>query len=201
MTTPELGKLIAFARAGERRELADEQLVVACADGDRGALAELFRRHGDRVARVLSRARGVDPPDMEDLVQSTFLEVGRSAHSFDGRSAVATWILAVALNLARNHVRGEVRRRSLLNAFAAAPPPAPPRVPDDQASRRQTIERLQAAAAALPEKLRTVLVLVDIEGMKGSEAARALRIPEGSLWRRLHEAHQRLRSFVGKDGR
>jgi RNA polymerase sigma-70 factor (ECF subfamily) len=200
MSGPSLGKLVAFDRAVAGRQLGDEQLLAACANGDASALAELFRRHGDRVTRVLSRARGVDRPDLEDLVQSTFLEVGRSAGRFDGRSAVGTWILAVALNLARNHVRGEVRRRSFLNAFARAPHP-PVRVPDDTASRRQAIERLQAAAAALPEKLLTVFVLIDVEGVKGSQAARVLGIPEGSVWRRLHEAHQRLRELVGRGER
>ena len=195
MTRGALGKLIPFDR-GERKLLTDEQLLAACANGDGGALAELFRRHGARVGRVLSRARGVDRPDLEDLVQSTFLEVGRSARSFDGRSAVGTWILAVALNLARNHVRGEVRRRTFLSAFASTPPP-PVRVPDDQASRREAIERLQAATAALPERLLTVFVLIDVEGLKGYEVARALSIPEGTVWRRLHEAHERLRDMVG----
>jgi RNA polymerase sigma-70 factor (ECF subfamily) len=200
MSDQAMGKLVAFDRAVERRHLADEQLLAACANGDASALAELFRRHGDRVMRMLSRARGVDRPDLEDLVQSTFLEVGRSAGSFDGRAAVGTWILAVALNLARNHVRGEVRRRSFLTAFARAPR-TPVRVPDDSASRRQVIERLQAAAAALPERLLTVFVLIDIEGVKGSEVARVLGIPEGSVWRRLHEAHERLRDVVRRGER
>jgi RNA polymerase sigma-70 factor (ECF subfamily) len=196
MSRAAISKLIPFERGIERRHLGDERLLAACAGGDAAALAELFQRHGARVARVLSRARGVDSSDLEDLVQTTFLEVGRCARSFDGRSAVGTWILAVALNLARNHVRGEVRRRSFLSAFAAAPRP-PVRVPDDHASRRQVIERLRVAVASLPERLLTVFVLIDVEGLKGCEVARALGIPEGTVWRRLHEAHERLRDLMG----
>jgi len=199
MSKPALGKLLLLddpTRRISRAHLSDEELVAACAHGDSGALAELFGRHGDRVFRVLARGRGVDRSDLEDLVQSTFLEVGRSAPRFDGRSTVGTWILAIALNLGRNHVRGEIRRRSFLTAFGGTPGPAP-RAPDDQAGRRQTLQRLQVAAAALPEHLRAVFVLVDVEGVKGAEVARLLGIPEGSVWRRLHQAHGRLRGLLG----
>lgn len=195
MTKPALGQLIALDRGVDRSHLTDEQLVASCANGDRGALAALFRRHGDRAFRILARTRGIDRADLEDLVQTTFLEVGRAAARFDGRSAVGTWILAIALNVGRNHVRGEVRRRSALRELTDAPPLLP-RAIDEQASRKQSLLRLQAAAANLPEHLRTVFVLVDVEGLKGAEAARLLGIPEGTLWRRLHEVHERLRAVV-----
>jgi len=43
-------------------------------------------------------------------------------------------------------------------------------------------------------------LLCDLEGLKGTDAARALGIPEGTVWRRLHEARTRLRAFVGMEG-
>src|SRR5450432_3742122 len=99
-----------------QRELCDEALVLACVAGDGRALEELFYRHGAQVHRVLVRLGHVDRKDLEDLVQSTFLEVHRSAKGFSGRSAVSTWILGIAMNVARHHVRGEARRRSAMAA-------------------------------------------------------------------------------------
>ena len=88
--------LLPFRRAG-LEALSDEALVANCAD-DNGALEELFRRHGDRVHRVLARLSHVERHDLEDLVQATFVVVKRSTARFDARSAVATWIVGIALN-------------------------------------------------------------------------------------------------------
>jgi RNA polymerase sigma-70 factor (ECF subfamily) len=52
---------------------------------------------------------------------------------------------------------------------------------------------LQAALARLPEPLRAAVVMIDVLEERGADAARALGIPEGTLWRRVHEARQALR--------
>ena len=103
-------------RRPDQRERSDESLVLACADGDGRALEELFHRHGKQVYRILGRLSHVDGRDLEDLVQVTFLEVHRSARRFSGRSAVGTWIISVALNVARHHARSESRRRTAMAA-------------------------------------------------------------------------------------
>ena len=84
------------------------------------ALEELFHRHGPQVNRILGRLGHVDRRDLEDLVQVTFIEVHRSARRFGGRSAVGTWILSVALNVARHHARSESRRRTAMAAAASS---------------------------------------------------------------------------------
>jgi RNA polymerase sigma-70 factor (ECF subfamily) len=55
------------------------------------------------------------------------------------------------------------------------------------------------AIAALPHDLRAALVLVDLEGERGSDAASALGIPEGTLWRRVYHARKALRAALGGD--
>ena len=71
--------------------------------------------------------------------------------------------------------------------------------PDDRVTHRQSLERLRAGIEELPYDFRVVFLLCDLEGLKGTEAARALGIPEGTVWRRLHEARTRLRAFVGME--
>jgi RNA polymerase sigma-70 factor (ECF subfamily) len=186
--------LLTFRRAG-LEELSDETLVVRCAD-DNSALEELFRRHGDRVHRVLARLAHVERHDLEDLVQATFVGLRHSASRFDSRSAVTTWIIGIALNVARHAVRGQVRQRIAMEAVAETHIPNDSRGPEERASERQLLGRLEAAIDALPPDLRTVFTLCDLEGLRGVDVARVLRVPQGTVWRRLHDARLRLRKLV-----
>ncbi len=185
--------VLPFRRA-EQRDRSDEELVLACAANDGRALDELFHRHAAQVHRVLARVGQIDRGDLEDVMQSTFLEVYRSAKRFGGRSAVSTWILGIAMNVSRHLRRGESRRRSAMAAVARVTPGMDQLRPDDWASHRESLERMQSAFEALPHDFRVVFVLCDLEGLRGVEVARTLGLPEGTVWRRLHEARLRLRA-------
>ena len=186
-------------RADRREERSDEDLVAACAGGGVSELEELFERHGARIHRILARLGFVAARDLDDMVQATFLEVQRSALSFDGRASAATWIAGIAVNLARHHARGEARRRSAMAKVADSSATPAWRWPDEQAAHRQFLTRLQAGYDELPHGLRTVFALCDLEGMRGVDAARVLGLPEGTVWRRLHEARLRLRACLDVD--
>src|SRR5450432_1480923 len=193
------GKLVPFRRTkrGPGPSRPDEALIASCAIGDSGALAELFKRHGDRVYRVLGRLPGVDKRDVDDLVQGTFLEVYRSAPTFANRAAVGTCILGIAVNVMRHHVRGEVRRRALAANVAETRSASRP---DENASRRQLMERLESALMALPGDMQLAFSMCELEGLKGVEVARILGMREGTLWRKLHEARLRLRAALEPGG-
>ena len=141
--------LLPFHRVGLEQH-SDEDLVSECAGGDNTALAELFRRHGDCVYRILRRLGHVEPRDLEDMVQATFVAVKRSAGRFGARSAVATWIIGIALKVARRHRRGRDRHRVAMAAVAESQVSSDGRDPEQQASQRQLFGRLQAALEELP---------------------------------------------------
>jgi RNA polymerase sigma-70 factor (ECF subfamily) len=191
--------IVPFRRVPQS-DLSDEALVLACGAGDRRALEQLFLRHGAQVHRVLARLRQVNQSDLDDVVQTTFLEVYRSAKGFRGRAAVSTWILGVAMNVMRHYVRGEIRRRSAMSAVAQVSISVDDRRPDDGASQRESLHRLQAGFDALPGDLQNVFIFCDLEGLKGIDVARILKVPEGTVWRRLHDARTRLRAFVEGKG-
>src|SRR3954468_8787123 len=193
-------KLTPFGRPGDFQQLPDDALISGAAAGDNGALEELFQRRGEAVHRIVARLRTVDRRDLDDVVQTTFIEVRRSARGFDGRATVGTWIIGIAMNVARHHARGEVRRRAAVSAVAELPTTTSPATPYEQASRRQLMARLASAFDELPGHLRAVFTLCDLEGIRGVEVARILDVPEGTVWRRLHDARARLRDRIDRKG-
>ncbi|MCA9548154.1 MAG: RNA polymerase sigma factor [Myxococcales bacterium] len=191
------GRLLTLRRGDEAA--GDADLLAACAQGDAAAFGVLFDRHHRPVYRFLARLSTTDPDALDDLVQTTFLTAWRSAGKFRGDSAVRTWLFGLALNTARHHARSAGRRRRLRLAWGARPEPAPAPSPVDRAAHRQQLDRLQQALAELPEPLREAFVLCRLEGVPGPEAAHLLGVPSGTLYRRLHEARQRLGAALAED--
>jgi RNA polymerase sigma-70 factor, ECF subfamily len=196
---PRKGRLIPLRRIeGSADEISDEALLTACAAGEASAMGALFDRHAARVARFLRRVSRESGPDVSDLLQATFLEAQRSARGFRGRSAVATWLLAIAANIASHYTRGERRRRHMEAALATTPK-GRVKTPGEEAERSQLLARLAAGIDALPPDQRMVYVMCEIEEVTGREAANAMRISEPAVWRRLHDAKVFLRRFIEQE--
>lgn len=174
-------------------EKSDDVLVYSCANGELEALGTLFSRYNAMVYRFFARMAGTDTKDLDDLVQTTFIEVQKGAPRFRGRSSVKNWIMGIATNVARHHIRSEVRRKNMLSVYNELPRPVKA-TPQDSVERKQLINRLSEAIQKLSHKLKVVFVLCDLEGVPGVEVARILGIREGTVWRRLHEARKKLRT-------
>ena len=187
---PTRGQIIALRPEARVADLTDEGLVAACATGDRAARALLFERFLDVVHRFVARMRGSDPHSVEDLVQITFLAAFQSAAKFRG-GHVRGWLFGIASNQVRLYARTEIRRKRVLAAVAELPPPGA-RMTDAMLA-----SKLPDAIAQLPHDQRAALVLIDLEGERGPEAAAALGIPVGTLWRRVFEARRALRAALG----
>lgn len=187
---PQNGQLIRLHPDVRVEEMSDEGLVAACATADRAARSLLFERHVVSVHRFISRMRSSDHDAVDDLVQQTFLSAFQCAGNFRGGN-VRGWLYGIAANLVRNYARKEIRRKSALQVVAEVAPSS--RGPGDPAM----VARLPAAIAELHHDLRAALVLVDLEGQKGSDAAAALGVPVGTLWRRVFHARKALREALG----
>lgn len=196
-----MGDLVPIRRVtSDLGALSDEALLAACGTGDRAALGGLFDRFHVAVHRFVARLNAVDELARDDLVQSTFLELPRTASHFQGRSSVKSWILGVAANLARHQQRGERRRRLHQDRYASAPGPAPD-LPDAELERHRLMQRVADAIATLTHEHRVVFVLCDLEQVSGVEVARVLELPEGTVWRRLHMARKAMRAALAKESR
>jgi RNA polymerase sigma-70 factor, ECF subfamily len=171
-------------------DMSDDGLIVACAAGDRAARALLFERYADAIHRLVVRLRGSDNDVVDDLVQSTFLAAFKAAHRLRGGNLRA-WLYGIAINQVREYARREVRRKRALSRAAELAPCA------SDSGDPALAAHLPAAIAALPHALRAALILVDLEGERGADAAAALGIPEGTLWYRVHLARKAVRIALG----
>lgn len=183
------GQLIQLRPDARVEDMSDAGLVAACAADDRTARALLFERHVDAIHRFVARMRGSDADVVDDLVQVTFVRAFQAAVRFRGTSARA-WLYGIAANVVREHARREIRRKRALSVVAEELPRTT--APRDA----HLLARLPEAIAALPHELRAAIVIVDLEGEKGCDAAAALGIPEGTLWRRLFHARTALRKAI-----
>jgi len=191
------GKLVPLRRvAGEVAELSDEALVAACATGDSAALGALFDRFNVPVYRFLARLPTTDEGARDDLVQATFLQVQSCAGKFRGGSAVKTWILGVAANVARRQIRGERRRRARQAVFLVDQQRVESVRPDAAVDRQRLLARIGEALKGLPYPQQVAFAMCDLEQLPGTEVARALGIPEGTLWRRVYQARKALRAAM-----
>jgi len=189
-------------RAGRSGEMSDEALVAACAERDPSALAALFDRYHGDVHRFLGRlaGSGVDEDVVDDLAQDTFVQLFESAGRFRRGSQVRTWLLGIASNLARQHVRSDMRRKARAAAYLERLP-AEVGLPSDEVHRRQLRDAIAAAVNELPHDQRVAWLMCDVEEVRGVDAAKALGLRQGTLYRRLHEARRALRARLEEGAR
>jgi RNA polymerase sigma-70 factor (ECF subfamily) len=173
----------------------DADLVERMATGDREALGLLFDRHHQALHGFLARAYGDRDADLEDLVQTTFLEAFRAAARFRAAAAPRTWLFAIGSNVVKMHRRATRRRKRAIERLADLPEPASAAI-DARLADQRALARIEAALDELPHDLRVAYVMCVIEEVPADDAARALGVPRGTIWRRVHDARQLLRTAV-----
>jgi RNA polymerase sigma-70 factor (ECF subfamily) len=155
---------------------------------------EIVRRHQRQVYRVLFLLTR-DSEAADTLTQETFLRAYQGRLSFRGECATHTWLLRIAANLARDHVRS--RRISFwkrLIGFEDQQNEGEAQFPDGQASPERTLmarkelEAVWRAALELPQRQRTIFLLRFGEDMPLSEIAEVLGVRLGSVKTHLFRA-------------
>src|SRR5262249_21941720 len=156
---------------------------------------ELVRRHGPMVLGVCRRIVG-DAHAAEDAFQATFLVLARRAAAVWPRERVGNWLYGVACRTARAARSAAARRLSSERQFCPFPDPPEPG-PDAPV---ELLALLDEEIERLPERLRTAVVLCELQGRSRAEAARLLGVPEGTLSSRLAAARQRLAARLRRRG-
>jgi RNA polymerase sigma-70 factor (ECF subfamily) len=177
---------------------SDVLLVERCADGDEGALAELYDRFG-RAAYALALRVVRDRSHAEDVVQEAFLDLWRAASRFDPeRSRPVTYLLTFVHRRAVDVIRREqARPQRAASVEAVAERAGRDDVAESLVARDQGASVRRALAGLSPPQ-REVLELAYFGGLSQSEIAERLGEPLGTVKSRTHVALSRLRELLGE---
>ncbi len=186
---------------------SDQELVRRAKRGDRAAFDFLMERYQREVITVAHRMLG-NFEDALDVAQEAFFRVYRGLSGFREEAAFRTWLYQITLNLSRHRRRWYARHRVGQTVSIDEPeseetddPIAerlPGRSPDprEQYAHRELREKIAQALEKLPEPLRAVVILRDIQGLAYEEIAAACREQVGTVKSRLHRGRAMLRQLL-----
>jgi RNA polymerase sigma-70 factor (ECF subfamily) len=171
--------------------------------GDREEFARLVDAHSARIYRLGFRMLG-NAQDAEEALQNTFLNAMLNISRFQGRSSLETWLYRIAANEALMLIR-KLRPQTSLDEESAPDSSGETRprdfadwsgLPEDQLLDQEGRRSLDEAVQHLPDALRLVFVLRDVEGLSIKETAEALGLTEVNVKTRLLRARMRLREHL-----
>lgn len=168
-----------------------DDLPRRAAAGNPDALSALYERYAATVHRAAHRLTG-SRADADDVLQDVFVGLPEALRRFAGRGSLEGWIRKVAIRTALMRMRGTSRRREVPLDDVAPATAADPAAGVDRAA-------LERALAQLPDSLRVVFVLKEVEGYSHAEIAQLLGIREGASEVRLHRARKSLRTLLHED--
>lgn len=176
---------------------SDEVLIGRIAHGDRLAMQVLFARHQVRVYRFVLRLVG-NQTAAEDLISDVFLDVWRQADRFEGRSAVSTWLLAIARFKALSLMRRKPEQE--LNEEMAGAIEDKSDDPEITIQKKDKSAALRRCLEALSPEHREVVDLVYYHEKSVLEVAEIVGIPEATVKTRMFYARKRLSELLKTAG-
>jgi RNA polymerase sigma-70 factor, ECF subfamily len=184
-------------------ERTDPELMAAFQRGDVAAFEELVERHHRGLIHFFFRLAG-DRQLAEDWAQEVFLRVVSHAKTYVPRARFTTFLYHIARNFWIDILRGRAvhRRPTSLDAHNEEGErheewmASSARQPSDLLSSGEVSAQVRRAIEELPDDLRDVVVLSELQGLKYAEIAETLGIPVGTVKSRMHTAVQRLKILL-----
>lgn len=198
LALPGIMRALSFDPPARARELATADLVQRLCHGESRALGEAYDQHHEAVRAFAGRLVG-DPAAAEDLVHEVFVTLPRAMRRFQAQSSLRSFLIGIAIQHARHHVRSASRRRAALTRLAAEPARASTS-PEASATDRRLLEAIARALDELPLDQRVAFVLCDVEERSSVEAAELVHAPEATLRTRLFHARKKLRAALEREG-
>jgi RNA polymerase sigma-70 factor (ECF subfamily) len=182
----------------EREQGVQSDLIQRLALGDRNAIAEAYDAHHGAVRAFAKRLVG-EAAAAEDLVHEVFVKLPQAVRGYRGEASFRTFLISVAVNQARHHVRAAVRRRHAMERYEREPGRTAPD-PEQVTGRRELAQALERCLDALPLDQRVAFVLCEVEERSSSEVAAIVAAPEGTVRTRLFHAKKKLRTLLEQEG-
>jgi RNA polymerase sigma-70 factor (ECF subfamily) len=194
-------------------ELSDLSLVRRVQRGDKGAFDALVLKYQHKLVKLVMRYVR-NPAEAEDIAQEAFIKAYRALPQFRGDSAFYTWLYRIAINTAKNAVVARERspidydldRNNSEDSYDMQGRMKDSETPEGLVLTDEIRSIVNASIEALPEDLRTAIVLRELEGLSYEEIASAMDCPVGTVRSRIFRAREaidrRLREvFEGGLGR
>ena len=187
-------------RAAAAEALSDDVLIRRIANADQLAMRMLFARHRAAIYRWLVRLAGEEAL-AEDVLSDVFLDVWRKARSFEGRSSVSTWLLAIARHKALSaRRRTQVERAVELDDEVASTMAEPADNPELLLEKKDREDLLRRSLARLSPEHGEVIDLTYYHGKSIKEIAEIVGINEATVKSRTFYARKRLAQLVAAAG-
>ncbi len=183
----------------------DKALLERIRAGDPMACSECIEQHSPALYRLALRMMR-NEAEAEDVLQETFVSAFKALDSFEGRSSLATWLYRIAYNTALMRLRRvQPMTVSVDEPVEFDDGSEAPRelrdwccLPERDFETDETRAELERAIHELPEKLRAVFVLRELEGLSTEETAEALDVSVENVKTRLHRARLWLREHLSE---
>jgi RNA polymerase sigma-70 factor (ECF subfamily) len=171
-------------RAGSTEFATESDLLAACRRREIAAFEQVYLTHGPRLKSIAYHILG-NRQDAEDAVQETFLKLYRGIEGFHGHSSIGTWLCRIAINVSYDVARRRQREPVGVELdVGATKNQLPLKVALDDVLKR------------INPRHRMVFQLFEVEGLKHSEIASVLEVPEGTSKAWLFEAKQELKRLL-----
>ncbi len=154
---------------------------------------ELFERYADQVWRQVHRF-GVSPNERDDAFQEVFVIAHMQRARFDGRAEPGAWLRGITFNVALRFRERAQRGRELPTEDVDRVGPTPN--PEQALERKQDVLRVRELLAQLPDALREVFVLYEVEELSCEEIATLTGVEVGTVYSRLFRARERFEDVV-----
>ena len=182
---------------------SDKKLVKRVQKGDKGAFDLLVLKYQHKIVNLVMRYVR-DPELALDITQEAFIKAYRALPRFRGDSAFYTWMYRIAVNTAKNHLAAQRRRPMDVELDLQDPEQydlhaklKETDTPEGVTLSNELKETVERAIAALPEDLRTAIILRELEGMSYEEIAQTMECPVGTVRSRIFRARDAIAKKVG----
>ncbi len=181
-------------------QLGDADLVKRLLLGESHLFEPLMRRHNQRLFRT-ARAVVHDDVEAEDVAQEAWVKAFAALSSFEGRASLSTWLIKITLHEAFSRRRRRQRfvpwdAESAIDQQRIVSETPAMESPEARAGTKELRVTLTRSIDALPESLRLVFVLREVESLSTQETSEALGISPENVKVRLHRARRALRREI-----
>lgn len=179
-------------------EPAEWTWVERAQRGEPAALDWLVRVHWDRVQRLIVRMIG-PRQDLEDLVQTTFLETLRALPNFRRESSLSTFVSGIAVRVVMRARRPSKVARGSTSMDARGELPAQGPLADAELERQEALRRVQAILERVSVPKRMAFMLWAVEGMPVEQVAEAMQASVAATRSRIFYAQKALKAGAARD--